>query len=178
MLTDPTFWRDLAARVGRQVVQTLIPVLTMALTTGSIVGLDYSDLFLTAALTGAVTLLRALTGVRAPAGAPLWLDGVDRALAAAAGTGLSLVTAEHFDFVRADWTAIGGAVLASACLSVLAMFTNTPQPPVVVVEPQGDAPSPLNDPIPEATILPVDGEDAGPVIYDYSSQVDTTRDDA
>lgn len=155
MLTDPTFWRDLGERAVRQVVQVLLPVLTIAITSGAISGLDYTDLAVTAGMAAAVTLLRALTGIRAPAGASFAVDALDRALAAAAGTALGLVTADGFDLLHADYVGFLGAVIGSAALAVFARFTNTPQP-APTVEPAGDA----------------------PVIYDYTDEVDTTGDGA
>lgn len=155
MLTDPTFWRDLARRAVRQGVQVLLPVLTIALTSQTITGLDFTALAVTAGMAVIVTIARGLTGLRAPAGASPALDTLDRAVAAAAGTALGLLTADGFDLLHADWVAIGGAILSSACLAALARLINPPEP-TPTVEPATDA----------------------PVIYDYSGDVDTTGDGA
>jgi hypothetical protein len=154
-LTDIAWWEDTVARAGRQAVQTVIPVLALAAGTGGVTGFDYGDGLAVAALAALITVLRAVTGLRAPAGASLLVDGADRALAAAAGTALALVATDGFDLLHADWKTIGVAVAGSALLALAAMFTNTPAPPLPP-EPAGDA----------------------PVIYDYSGEIDTTGDGA
>lgn len=149
-LTDASWWEDTLARAGRQIATTLIPVLTIAVTSGAVKDVNFADILAAAALAGLVTVVRALTGLRAPAGSSFAVDAADRAVAAASGTALALIATDGFDLLHADWRTIGLAVTSSAVLSLVAMFTNTPtQAPV---EPQTDA----------------------PVIYDYTDEVDTT----
>lgn len=127
MLTDARFWRDTLARVGRQVVQTIVPILLVTISTTGLTGVDLPALGCAAALAALVTLLRAFTGLRASPSSRFPVEAADRAVAAGAGTLLGLVTADGFNLLQANWSAIGITVLGSVAMSLLAMFTNTPR---------------------------------------------------
>jgi hypothetical protein len=133
--------RELLSRVVRQVGQTLLPTLAAAAVAGGISGMDYAALFSVAIITALVTVLRAVTKFRVPAPAALWLQAVDRAAAAAAGTALGLIAAgPGFDVFTAPWVSILDVSAASAVLALVTTFTN---PPLNPAEPNADGALPL-----------------------------------
>lgn len=142
MLKDRVFWRDTLARIGRQVVQTVIPILMVAVANEGLRGVNVPDVLIGAGLAALITLARAITGFQAPAGASFAVDAADRAAAAAAGTLLALLTTDGFDMVHANLSAIIVAVLGSAAMALLAMFTNTPSTPPAT-------PTPVEEIVPE-----------------------------
>jgi hypothetical protein len=122
----PAFWSDVAQRAGRQAVQVLVPILTVAALGGGISHVDFLGVGVAVAVAFLVVVLRALTGLRAPADAPVWVDGLDRALSAASASLLAVVGAANFDALHADWRSVVVAAASSAGLALVAMFTNPP----------------------------------------------------
>jgi hypothetical protein len=128
-LSDPSFWSDVAQRAGRQAVQVLIPILTVAALGGGISNVDPLAVGVAVAVAFAVVVLRAFTGLRASADAPVWVDGTDRALSAASASVLATVAAANFDALHTDWRSVAVAATSSAGLALIAMFTNPPADP-------------------------------------------------
>lgn len=125
-LSDPTFWTDVLARAGRQAFQVLVPILTVAALGGGISNIDPLGVGIAVGVAFLVVVLRALTGLRAGPDAPAWVDGLDRALSAAAASLLAVVGAAHFDALHTDWRSVAVAAASSAGLALIAMFTNPP----------------------------------------------------
>jgi hypothetical protein len=59
----------------------------------------------------------------------VWVQVADRAVAAAAGAGAGLFTADHFDLLTADWGAIGASVALTALTAVLNGYISPAKPP-------------------------------------------------
>lgn len=114
-LTDGAWWRDVLDRALRQALQVLLPVLGLAATTGRIDVKAVAAVAVVAVTQAAVVIFRALTELRASDGAPLALQVLDRAVAAAAGALLAIFTADGFDLLAAD----GRAIATSVALTVL-----------------------------------------------------------
>jgi peptidoglycan/LPS O-acetylase OafA/YrhL len=114
------FWRDVLDRAVRQAFQVLVPFLTIAATAGRIDGVQLRTVATVAATAAVVVILRALSGIRVSTDAPVYLQVLDRAVAAAAGAAAGLVTADGFDLLTADWSAI----VLSAALTALTAIAN------------------------------------------------------
>lgn len=151
-VASPLWWRDLLSRCGRQAVQYLIPVL-VTLASGATFGFNPLDVVIGLVVAVAVTVLRAVAGIRVADGAPLAARMADRAAAAGAGTflGLFAVALDSNDIAGLDWPLILQASLASALLAVANGFLDPGVP--------AGTQTVVKDPSPEqATLVEHDGQ--------------------
>src|SRR4051812_27807709 len=126
VLSDPTFWSDVLARAGRQAVQVLVPILTVAALGGGISSVDPLAVGIAVGVAFIVVVLRALTGLRAGPDAAPWVDGLDRAISAAAAPLPAPAAAANSAALNPDWRSVAAAAASSAGLALVAMFTNPP----------------------------------------------------
>ena len=124
-MSASAWWRDVLARAGRQAVQVLTPVLALA-AAGDITGLDPLAVAYTVAAAAAVTVLKAAAGFAADPGASIVVQGVERALAAAAGAALAVVPANLAGWLDVDPRVAVASIASSAGLALAAMITNPP----------------------------------------------------
>ena len=140
--TDPTargWWSDLWSRLWRQAVQVVVPPLTIASTAG-LSGFGWKAILLTLIGGGAVTVVRAVADVRAAAGAARWVQILDRALAAAAGSALGWAGVDGFDVASTPWATVAQSAFASAVLAVAWWLLDPPEPtPETSYVPAGDS---------------------------------------
>lgn len=129
--TSPLFtaawWRTVLARAGRQAVQVLIPVLTLAVA-GDVTSIDPVAVALGVALAGAVVVLKALTGLTTSPDDPVAVQAFERAVGAAAGALLAWAPTDALGLLQMDGRALAISTAASAGLALAAMFTNPPAP--------------------------------------------------
>jgi hypothetical protein len=143
--------REFLSRAVRQVIQALIPTL-LVIAAGNTHGLNPWAILGLAGITGLVSLLKSTAGLRVGPGAPLWELVGERAVTAAAGTAIGLVTVDGFvprDAV--NWSATMTASIGSALLAAAMYYTN---PPVVAAPVDPDVMSPF----PEGTTFDPDAE--------------------
>jgi hypothetical protein len=107
------FWRDVAARAGRQAQQALLPVFALAALNGGLQGIDYTSTAVYLAGAELVVLVRALYELR------LQNDLVDRVVAAFAGSLVGVVGAAGFNLLHSDWRTNLGVAAAAAVTSLL-----------------------------------------------------------
>jgi hypothetical protein len=131
MLLDPHWWRDVAARAGRQAVQVLIPARALA-AAGDVAGVDPAATALAVALAVLVSLVKAVAGITFGSSAPRWQQALERAAAAAAGAVAALLPADGLGLLTLDWGDLGLAAAGAAGLALAAMVTNPPEPTVYV----------------------------------------------
>lgn len=151
-VASPLWWRDLGSRVARQAVQYLAPTLVV-LASGTTLGFNVVDVVVGLAVACGVTVLRALSGIRASDAAPLAVRMADRAAAAAAGTflGLFTVALDTNDIAGLDWPLMLQAAAASAVLAVVNGFLDPGVP--------AGTQTVVKDPSPEqATLVEHDGQ--------------------
>lgn len=118
--------QDAVSRMVRQVIQALIPTL-LIVAAGSTTGIDVSAVVALAAIAGLVSLVKSVFQFRFGPGAPVWARTAERALTAAAGTALGLLTVDGVSPVNVvDWPELLTAVAGSAVLSVAMFYTNPP----------------------------------------------------
>jgi len=125
--------REFLSRAVRQVIQALIPTL-LVIAAGNTTGLNPWAILGLAAITGLVSLLKSTAGLRVGPGAPMWALVGERAVTAAAGTAIGLVTVDGFvprDAI--DWDQTLTASVGSALLAAAMYYTN---PPVVAAQPE------------------------------------------
>lgn len=128
--TDPTargWWSDLWSRLWRQAVQVIVPPLTIASTAG-LSGFGWKAILLTLIGGAVVTVVRAVADVRAAAGAARWVQILDRALAAAAGSALGWAGVDGFDVASTPWVTVVQSAFASAVLAVAWWMLDPPGP--------------------------------------------------
>lgn len=118
-ILDPLWWQDLTSRLIRQGKDYLIPVLII-LAQGNTTGFDARAVGLGLVVAAVLTLLRAVTEIRAAADAPWWVATLDRAAAAGAGTALGLITVDGVTLVTGlPLTNVLYAAAASASIAAL-----------------------------------------------------------
>lgn len=83
-LLSDDWWRVVLPRAARQAIQTATPVIAAA-AAGSVSGYRLADVLVVAAVAVVVTIAKAAAGWVSSPGAPLWVQAVDRAGAAAFG---------------------------------------------------------------------------------------------
>jgi len=126
-LADGSFWADTLSRAGRQALQAAIPTL-LIVAGGSVNGLNVADALTAVGVAAAVTVLKALAGWTSSSGASLKTQAFERAVSAAAGTGLGMLAVTTWsDVVATDWAAVGIAALGAAALSVTQLFVDPPK---------------------------------------------------
>ena len=129
--TSPLFtvlwWRAVLARAGRQAVQVVIPVLTLAVA-GDVTGIDPLAVGLGVALAAAVVVLKAVTGLTASPDAAPAVQAFERVLGAAAGSLLAWLPTDALGLLHMDIQAVLISTAASAGLALAAMWTNPPAP--------------------------------------------------
>jgi hypothetical protein len=141
MLTSRSWWVDVADRAARQGTQVLLPFLVLAASTGKIDAVRLRADLVIALVAAAVVVLRAVTGVRADAGAPWTVQVLDRAASAAAAALLGIFTASGFDLLTADGRAIALSAALSAGVALLQAYV---QPPTIRGEVISVVDSPLD----------------------------------
>lgn len=127
-LATATFWRDVADRAVGQAFQVLLPFLVLVSTTSRIDLEAGAAVAVVAAVQVIVVILRSLSGLRVDSGAPVAAQVIDRAVAAAAASVLSLVTAEGFDLISADWRSIGLSAAFSVLVALGHRYVSLPDP--------------------------------------------------
>lgn len=128
--------RDAISRAVRQAIQALIPTL-LVIAAGGTRGLHVKAVLGLAGLAALVSLLKTAANLTLPGEAPLWEQVAERAVTAAAGTAIGLLTVDGFiprDAI--NWQQTLTAVIGSALLAAAMFYTN---PPVVAGEPVGTA---------------------------------------
>lgn len=118
MITSRAFWRDVAERNIRQMLQVAVPLLAATI--------DWRALLVAMASVVVLTTLKIIAGVAAPADAPRWQQIVDRAGSAAAVTALSFIPVDGLDVTSVAW---GPVFFVSACSAALAVITFLATPP-------------------------------------------------
>jgi hypothetical protein len=122
------FWRDVAERVVRNLLQTLTPILAVMVSDGSVP--DVAAVALACVTVVAYTVLKNVAGVSAGADSALWVQLVDRAASAAAATLIAFVPealmTSWASWASVDWTAAALAAGASAALAVVSFFYTPP----------------------------------------------------
>ncbi len=120
--------RDALSRATRQAIQALIPTL-LVIAGGSTVGINIEAVLMLAGVAALVSVLKSAVGVKLPASAPTWARIGERALTAAAGTALGLVTTDGLvGSVSIHWETVLTASVGAALTAVAMFWTN---PPVV-----------------------------------------------
>lgn len=121
-----TAGREAVSRAVRQTIQALIPTL-LVIAGGSTVGLDISAIATLAGITALVSLLKSAATLKAGPNAPAWVQLGDRAVTAAAGTALGLVTVDGvIPSAEIHWQATLTASLGAAALALAMFYTNPP----------------------------------------------------
>jgi hypothetical protein len=152
--------REALSRATRQALQALVPTL-LVVAGGSTVGIDVGAVAALAAITALVSVLTSGVGFKLGATAPVWAQVAERALKAAAGTALGLVTVDGLiPATEVDWQATLTASVGAALVALVMFYTNPPSITGQVVGPVVDEPGP--GPVPPATTLLRDGEDRYP----------------
>lgn len=138
VLATAGFWRDLLERVGRQLAQTALPIVAAVGAAGSI---DVKPVFTALAGAAVLTVLKALVTVKYTPGEDALSALVDRAVPAAAGTALGMLSVDVLDIMGVDWSAVAWAAAAAAVIAMLAYYVTPPTvPPTPVEVPQEPAP--------------------------------------
>jgi hypothetical protein len=117
-LLEAAFWKDVLDRAVRQGFQVLLPFLVLVATTSRFdlkAGVAVAVVAVTQAL---VVIFRALTELRVDVTAPWYLQVLDRAVAALAGSLLALFTADGFDLLAADARSIFLSAVASVAVAL------------------------------------------------------------
>lgn len=127
-LATAVFWRDVAERAVGQAFQVLLPFLVLVSTTSKIDLEAGAAVAVVAGVQAVIVVLRSLTGLRVDSGAPVAAQIIDRAVAAAAASVLSLVTADRFDFITADWRSIGLSAASSIVVALGHRYISLPDP--------------------------------------------------
>jgi hypothetical protein len=123
-----SFWRDVAERTWRNVLQVLAPVIAVMAASGQPV--DPAQLALSAGTVALYTVLKALAGVTAGADTSVGAQLLDRAGSAVAATLLAFLPEAAMTSIASwaavDWAAVGWAALASAVLAIVTYVTDPP----------------------------------------------------
>ena len=93
-----TFWHDLVTRAARNAVQVMIPFFILA-STGQITSAGVIAVTVAALLAAATSALKTLGGLTVTTAAPLWLQVLERAVAAAAGAVAGQQVGRLLDFL-------------------------------------------------------------------------------
>ena len=135
-LADPAWWKAVLERVGRQLAQTVPPIVLAA---GATHGTNDTRVALIAVGVAAlVTLLKAVAGVRVGADQPVYMQLLDRMAPAFAGTMLGFIPADFADLGSIDWRDVFLAALAAAATAFVAYYVTPPSN--VVASATEDAP--------------------------------------
>lgn len=125
--------RDILERIARQLLQVAGPAIVVVLTSPT-----RGDVKTTAIALASVvvfTLLKALAGLRATPGAPLWLALADRAGSAFATLILGLGVTDLTGFLALDWGKALTAGLIAAATAIVTYFVAPPTIPPTPAEP-------------------------------------------
>lgn len=139
--------REALSRATRQAIQALIPTL-LVVAGGSTSGINVAAVATLAAVTALVSVLSSAAGFKLGTEAPDWARIAERAVKAAAGTALGLVTVDGVvPAASIHWQALFTASVGAAVLAVAMFSTN---PPVVAEDDEDD----LASPFPQTTFDP------------------------
>lgn len=156
VLGTDRFWRETFERAGRQLAQTLIPIIIASL--GDPPRHLYVGAIATAAAASvALTIIKALAGVMPDPLEPWYLQLLDRAVPAAAGTLLGFVSVDATDLASVDWDRAWVAAAAAALLAILAYYI-TPPTSAVQLPPQ---------PLPPVELPPAGGDPEPPARFPH-----------
>lgn len=118
--------REALSRAVRQAIQALIPTL-LIVAAGSTKGIDVAAVATLAGVTALISVLKSAATLKASLSDPVWLQMVDRAVTAFAGTAVGLFTIDGvIPSTQIDWYAAWVASWGSALLSVAMFYTNPP----------------------------------------------------
>lgn len=142
VLSSDQFWRETLERAGRQLAQTLVPVLLEGLGDPRH-RLDAVSIAMVAGIAVALTVIKALAGIRPhPLEAWYW-QLLDRGVPAAAGTALGFLSVDVANLDSVDWSRAGVACLGAGILAILAYYATPPTSAVVVGPPPAIVTPPL-----------------------------------
>jgi hypothetical protein len=131
-LTNWPWWRDLGERLGRQALQTALPILAAVVAAQGRIAVAATLVVLGGAL--AVTLAKGflyeLAGVSAPTGAGLVVTLLDRAVPAFAGVLLGFMPADWFGLLAMHWQDAFTAALSAAVVAVVSAYVTPPAAPL------------------------------------------------
>jgi hypothetical protein len=121
---------DLREREARQIIQVILPVLTL-IAAGQVTGASAYKAALiglgtAVILTAGKTALSWATGIQATEGSPVWVNVLDRAVPAAAAVALGAWPQTLAGLLDTDWPTIAAAAAAAAAIAVLGMFFTPP----------------------------------------------------
>lgn len=126
--------REVLSRAVRQTIQSLIPTL-LVIAGGSTVGISVTAVATLAGMTALVSVLKSAVNLKASPEAPAWVQFGERAVTAAAGTAIGLITVDGVvASAEVDWGTTLTASIGSAVLAVVMFYTNPPVVPADVVE--------------------------------------------
>lgn len=129
------WWRAVLEASGRQALQAVIPILTLA-ASGTVAGIDPINVALGVGLAVAVTLARAITGAAVSDTAGPVVKAVDRAVSAAVGAVLALMPQEPLDLLTVEWGEAWTAAAGSAALALVMYWVTPPSQGSVKAEPE------------------------------------------
>ena len=127
-----SWWRDLAERLGRQALQTALPILAAVVAAQGHIDIPAALVVLGGAL--AVTALKGilteLADIAPPGSASIGVTLLDRALPAFAGTLLGFLPADWFGLLAMHWRDDLTAAVSAAVLAVLTAYVTPPAAPL------------------------------------------------
>lgn len=121
--------REALSRATRQAIQALIPTL-LVMAGGSTVGINVEAVATLAGMTALVSVLKSALGFKVGPLAPTWAQIAERALTAAAGTAVGLVTVDGVvPATEINWQTTLTASIGSAVTALAMFYTNPPAVP-------------------------------------------------
>lgn len=125
--------RDVIERVARQLLQVAGPAIVAVLTSPNVGDAQTTVVALASVLI--VTALKALAGLKAGPGAPLWLVVADRAGSAFGSLLIGLGVVDWAGLISLDWGKALTAAVSAAVVAAIAYFTTPPTVAPTPVEP-------------------------------------------
>jgi hypothetical protein len=131
-LTCWPWWRDLAERLGRQALQTAVPIIVAVVSARGRVDVAATLVTLGGALavTAVKGLLQAVAGVVPPDGASLHVTLLDRAVPAFAGVLLGFMPTDWCGLLTLHWRDAFTAAVSAAVLAVISAYVTPPAAPL------------------------------------------------
>lgn len=120
------WWRELLEAALRQGIQVVLPLLVLISATGQWDTAAATGTAVAAATAVAVVILRRVTGLTAPDGAPASVTTAYGALSALAGSLLGVLLADQATVLSVDWRQALVAAIASAAGAVLHGLVDPP----------------------------------------------------
>jgi hypothetical protein len=124
-LVDVSWWRNVLERAVRQALQVAAPILAAVVASGN--GLDAKATIGAIVVAVALTVLKAVAGVRLDANASKVAQLVDRAGSALAVALLAFLPIDWADWASVDWSKALTAAVAAAVLAVVQFYAGPPR---------------------------------------------------